>query len=164
MGMQYSLTPWGDFMMGTSGRWQRHLFLLVLSGLVACSAAENAEQLIALAEQAKQEERLHAAADLYHRAARLRPDDFNVQYETGLLYLQVANLSEAEEHLRRAIELRPEVAPARLNLGVVLLQAGDREASRQAFLEALRIGRRQGFESKTHGSLHAWDLRFLAGW
>jgi hypothetical protein len=28
----------------------------------------------------------------------------------------------------------------------------------------LAIGCRQGFESKTHESLHAWDLRSLAGW
>ncbi|MDQ3829723.1 MAG: hypothetical protein M3361_10540, partial [Candidatus Tectomicrobia bacterium] len=105
----------GGGMMGKSPRWGKGLLLLCLAFLVACSAAENAEQLIALAEQAKQEERLHAAADLYHRAAGLKPDDFNVQYGTGLLYLQVANLNAAEEHLRRAVELRPEFAPARLN-------------------------------------------------
>jgi tetratricopeptide (TPR) repeat protein len=132
-------------------RWRRKLWLLCLSILVACSASENAEKLIALAEQAKQEERLNVAADLYHRAAGLKPDDFNVQYGTGLLYLQVTNLSEAEEHLRRAIELRPAFAPARLNLGVVLLQAGDREAGRKAFLEALRIEPR--FPSKPRQSI-----------
>ena len=59
-------------------RWRRKLWLLCLSILVACSASENAEKLIALAEQAKQEERLNVAADLYHRAAGLKPDDFNV--------------------------------------------------------------------------------------
>jgi hypothetical protein len=45
-----------------------------------------------------------AAADLYQRAAGLTPEDFTVQYGTGLLSLQVTNLSEAEEHLRRAME------------------------------------------------------------
>jgi Flp pilus assembly protein TadD len=37
------------------------------------------------------------------------------------------------------MELRPESAPARLNLGVALLQLGDREAGRKELLEALRL-------------------------
>jgi Flp pilus assembly protein TadD len=77
---------------------------LCLALLVTCSSAENAEQLLALAESSKQAGRLSAAADLYHRVAGLKPEDFNVQYGTGLLYLQVAHLSEAKEHLRRAME------------------------------------------------------------
>jgi Flp pilus assembly protein TadD len=126
-------------MTGKYSRCRRGLVLLCLSLLVTCSSAENAEQLLALAESSKQAGRLSAAADLYHRAAGLKPEDFNVQYGTGLLYLQVTNLSEAEEHLRRAMELRPESAPARLNLGVALLQLGDREAGRKELPEALRL-------------------------
>ena len=40
------------------------------------------------------------------------------------------------------MELRPESAPARLNLGVALLQLGDREAGRKELLEALRLNLR----------------------
>jgi hypothetical protein len=37
------------------------------------------------------------------------------------------------------MELRPESAPAGLNLGVALLQLGDREAGRKKLLEVLRL-------------------------
>jgi hypothetical protein len=83
-------------MTGKSRRWQRHLFLLVLSGLVACSSAENAEKLIALAEQPRHEGQVNVAADLYHRAAELRPHDFHTQYRTALLYLQIDKGTENE--------------------------------------------------------------------
>jgi Flp pilus assembly protein TadD len=45
------------------------------------------------------------------------------------------------EVVRTAVvmELRPESAPARLNLSVALLQLGDREAGRKELPEALRL-------------------------
>jgi hypothetical protein len=76
-------------MMRKPARRQRYLLLFVLAGLLACSAAENVEKLMTSAETAKKEGQLHLAADLYHRAAGLRPHDFQIQYGTGLLYLQV---------------------------------------------------------------------------
>ena len=48
---------------------------------------------------------------MYHRAAGLKPEDFNVQYGTGLLYLQVTNLSEGEEWLE-ALRLDPRLTRA----------------------------------------------------
>jgi hypothetical protein len=132
--------PWSrGIMTEKSSRCRRGLVLLGLALLVACSAAENAEQLLALTAQSRQAGRLGAAADLSHHAAGLKPEDFTVQYGTGLLYRQVTNLSEAEEHLRRATELRPESAPARLNLGVAILHLGGREAGRKELPEALRL-------------------------
>ncbi len=80
--------------MRTPAWWQKHLLLLVLAGLCACSAAEDPEKLMASAEKAKEEGNLQVAADLYHRTAGLRPDDFQTQYWTGLLYLQVNNLEQ----------------------------------------------------------------------
>jgi hypothetical protein len=63
-------------MMRKPAWWQKNLLLLVLTGLCACSAADNPEKLMASTEKAKDEGNLHVATDLSHRAAELRPDDF----------------------------------------------------------------------------------------
>lgn len=81
------------------------------------------------------------AADQYHRVEELMPQDFHIQYQIAQLYLQLDNMNEAEEHLRKAIVLRPDVGPAHLNLGVVLLvllRRGETDEGRREFLEALR--------------------------
>ncbi len=46
--------------------------------LVAFGHAEDVEQLVAAAEQAEQGGQLDAAAELYHRAAASRPEDFSI--------------------------------------------------------------------------------------
>jgi hypothetical protein len=52
--------------------------------LVAFGHAEEADQLLARANQAEQVCQLDAAAELYHRAATMWPEDFNLRYAAGL--------------------------------------------------------------------------------
>lgn len=118
--------------------WRWYL-LLFAAFLVACDRAGEAERLLASAEQSRQAGQLKVAADLYHRAADLREGDFDTQYQAALLDLEVRNLDEAEGHLEKAVSLRPDFAPAHLNLGVVFVQRGQRAEGRKAFLDALRL-------------------------
>jgi hypothetical protein len=67
--------------------WRWSLGLLVAAFLVACDQAGEVERLVASAEQSRQAGQLKVAADLYHRAADLREDDFDTQYQTALLDL-----------------------------------------------------------------------------
>jgi tetratricopeptide (TPR) repeat protein len=107
--------------------------------LVAFGHAEEVEQLIARAKQAEQGGQLDAAAELYHRAAAVRPAGFNIQYGVGLHCVRLENWAEAEEHLAKALSLRPDFAPAHLNLGAVYSQNGQRKEARRAFTQAIRF-------------------------
>jgi tetratricopeptide (TPR) repeat protein len=118
--------------------WHGSLVLLVCAWLAGCRPSGPAEQLMALAEQARRDGQLQMAAALYHRAAELHPQPFHIHYRTALLYVQVENMPRAEEHLRKTLALKPDFGPAHVSLGVVLLRQGSREDSRRAFLEALR--------------------------
>ena len=116
--------------------WYRSLLLFACAVLAACSPSGQSEQLIALAEHARRDRQLLTAAELYHRAAELQPQQFQTHYRTALLSVQVNQLSRAEEHLRKALALKPDFGPAHVHLGIVLLQQGHREHSRQALLDA----------------------------
>jgi Flp pilus assembly protein TadD len=91
-------------------RWRGNLFVLLLSWLVSCGQGSNAEWLVASAQKAEQEGQLSIAAELYHRAAALKPDDFNTHYHAALLYLQLTRSDEAAEHLTKAAALKPDSA------------------------------------------------------
>jgi len=120
-------------------QWRDLLLLLACSFLFACDQARDAERLIAAGEESEKAGQLQVAADLYHRAAGLRPQDFDTQYRAALLDLRDGHFTAAEAHLRKTIALRPDFAPAHLNLGVALLQNGKKAEGRQELLEALRL-------------------------
>src|SRR5215813_5061517 len=84
--------------------------LLLLALLGACDQRREAERLMAFAAKAKQAGQPEVAADLYHRAATLTPHAFDLQYQAALLDLDVKKVNEAEEHLQKAVSLRPDVA------------------------------------------------------
>ena len=120
-------------------QWRSRLFPLVLVFLFACDQAREVERLITAAQEAEKAGQLEVAADLYHRAAGLKPHDFDLHYRAALLYLRAGHFPEAEEPLRKAIALRPGFGPAHLNLGAVLLQQGKKEEGRKELREALRL-------------------------
>jgi hypothetical protein len=55
----------------------RVVFLCLFPWLAASAHTGEVEQLLATAEQAEQSGQLDVAAVLYHRAAAIRPEDFN---------------------------------------------------------------------------------------
>jgi type IV pilus biogenesis/stability protein PilW len=74
---------------------------------------------------------LPAAMRELTKASELDPGNPEVDMALGLAYQARGDLSKAEEHLRRAIEKKPDYADARNNLGIVL-------AERRAWDEAIR--------------------------
>jgi type IV pilus biogenesis/stability protein PilW len=65
------------------------------------------------------------------KASELDPGNPEIDMTLGLAYKARGDMSKAEEHLRRAIDKKPDYADARNNLGVVL-------AGRKAWDEAIR--------------------------
>jgi type IV pilus biogenesis/stability protein PilW len=65
------------------------------------------------------------------KASELDPGNPDVEMALGLAYQARGDQSKAEEHLRRAIDKKPDYADARNNLGIVL-------AERKAWDEAIR--------------------------
>ena len=56
------------------------------------------------------------------KASELDPDNPEIDMTLGLAYQARGDLSKAEEHLRRAIDKKPDYADARNNLGIVLAE------------------------------------------
>jgi hypothetical protein len=88
--------------------------LCLFPWLVASGYTGEVDQLLAAAEQAEHGGQLDVAAELYHRAAAMQPENFNLQYTVGLHCLLIENWPEAEEHLKKTLSLRPDFAPAHL--------------------------------------------------
>jgi len=65
------------------------------------------------------------------KASELDPGNPEIDMVLGLVYQARGDMSKAEEHLRRAIDKKPDYADARNNLGIVL-------AGRKAWDEAIR--------------------------
>jgi len=57
-------------------------------------------------------------------AERFDPRDETIQHSLGVTYYEKGKIAEAEAHLRRAIELKPDFHEARYNLAVLLLRQG----------------------------------------
>lgn len=81
---------------------------------------------------------------------RTAPRCARASFNLGIIFAQRARgekdpaakagqLSTAAFFMRRAIEVQPDYAVARVNLGRVLKELGDKEAAREQFEEALRL-------------------------
>ena len=74
------------------------------------------------------EKRYEAARVEFRRLLSANPDNPDMFYAVGILSLQVSDTSEAEQHLRRFVELgRGDLDPARFYLGQIADQAGHPE-------------------------------------
>ena len=88
-------------------------------------------------------ERLTAEADQSHAGERL--DRFLSELMPSLSRARVQALikqghaEEAIKHLRRAIELMPELYPAHFNLGTALLNQHDLGAAKRCFEQAVAL-------------------------
>lgn len=64
-------------------------------------------------------------------ARRARPNDGNINYALGLAYNANGEKEEARTAFERAVRANNAPIPARLQLGLVALQLGDRAAARE---------------------------------
>lgn len=81
--------------------------------------------------------RLPEAAEQYAEAARIRPAAITLD-NLGYALLRMGRRDEALAHFRRAIDLQPDYAPARISLGTMLLDAGRVEEALQHYRVALQ--------------------------
>jgi O-antigen ligase len=80
----------------------------------------------------------------HERRLRSRPNDAWLLSELGGLYGMLGRLEDATSLLRRAIALRPDLAPAHENLGSALLLRGDVQGALAELDAAARLDPRNG--------------------
>ncbi len=82
-----------------------------------------------------------------------RPANVRAHHNLGLAELAAGRLPEAEQHLRRAVELDPAAPEPHYNLGVVLARAGRRQEALAAYREVLRLEPAHGASRRNLGDL-----------
>jgi tetratricopeptide (TPR) repeat protein len=80
----------------------------------------------------------HALA-LHEKLLRLGGPDADVFFNCGILAQNLSQTRRAVDYYREAIALRPNFAEALLNLGHALLDLGNREEARSAWIPALEL-------------------------
>jgi tetratricopeptide (TPR) repeat protein len=73
----------------------------------------------------------------YLSAKMLAPQDFRWVYLLGVLYQQTSQLEQAAGTLKRALEIRPNDAPAKLRLAQVYLELNETDSANPLFRESL---------------------------
>ena len=117
------------------------------------SSQSKEDPLAALFQQAKDaidRNDFPAALEPLQKYIAQRPDDPYAHFQLGYAYAGLKRWEEAKAEFSRAIALDPKMAPAYLNLGLVLMDTNPEEAA-QAFLQTADL---QPTESRP---------RFLAG-
>ncbi len=75
----------------------------------------------------------------FERAARLAPNDPEIEHNWGTVLLRRGDLDEARRHFEHAIELNPQSADSLYNLGVALEGLGRGDEAFARFTEAVAI-------------------------
>lgn len=103
--------------------------------------------------------RFDAALDFYNRALAINPDLATALNSKGFLLQDMDSMQEALVCFQRAVELAPEMAMARLNLGMAQLKVGDWEQGWENY-EARWTGSAEagkGSFSRPECALPQWD-------
>ncbi len=83
--------------------------------------------------------RYAAAAAELEQLLPYAPNSFEIHELLGLVYASLAEDAKAEQHLKTAVQLKPDSAVARTNLGTSLLRAGKTALAGEQFLKALQL-------------------------
>lgn len=122
--------------------WERNLYLqaILAEVLVAVGRLDDAEKaarralqrderfvpaMVALAKASLARGRGELAASILEQASAIDANDPEIQFLQGLAFRQQGRLLDALNAFRKAVELRPEYAEARMALGVQYLAAGN---------------------------------------
>ena len=108
--------------------------LLALAPVLGCASAQpgedeelnirKASSHFNLAADHADNGRIELALRELLAAARLDPGNPRIQHSLGIVYLQRGKIPEAELHLGRALEIRPDYGEARFNLSTLYLNQG----------------------------------------
>ena len=99
----------------------------------------SSDQLFIDAVQWHQAGRLSEAEHAYRRILIENPEHSDALHLLGVIALQTRNLEPALELIQKAVDLRPDGAVYRSNLGQVLEQMGRPKQAEQAYREAIAI-------------------------
>lgn len=83
--------------------------------------------------------RFAAAADKLEQLLPYAPNSFEIHELLGLVYASLSEDAKAQEHLKTAVQLKPDSAVARTNLGSSLLHAGKTALAGEQFLKAQQL-------------------------
>ena len=83
--------------------------------------------------------RYAAAADQLEHLLPYAPNSFEIHELLGLVYASMSEDAKAQEHLKIAVQLKPDSAVARTNLGTSLLHAGKTALAGEQFQKALQL-------------------------
>jgi tetratricopeptide (TPR) repeat protein len=121
--------------------------LLVLVPLIACAlcAASEDPQEQRLDQQYQAAVANYEAGRFAEAAAQLErllpyaPKSFEMHELLGMVYGSLSQSDKAIEHLKTAVQLKPDSPEARTNLGASLLHAGHAELAGEQFRKALAL-------------------------
>jgi cytochrome c-type biogenesis protein CcmH/NrfG len=87
---------------------------------LAAGSSRNAQQLLSVADQARDDRRWTEAVELYGQYLAVRPSDPAIWVQLGHAFKESGSLDEAEGAYNKSLELAPEVADTQLQLGRVI--------------------------------------------
>jgi tetratricopeptide (TPR) repeat protein len=136
--------------------WERNLYLqaILAEVLVAVGRIDEAEKaarralqrderfvpaMVALAKASLARGRGELAASILEQASAIDGNDPEIQYLQGRAYQTQGRLLDALNSYRRAVELRPEYAEARMALGIQYLAAGNYADALRQFEVTVRL-------------------------
>ena len=129
--------------MSKSSRYQLALIGTMLTCAILSSAQDPQKQKLDREYQSAVSDydggRYAAAADQLERLLPYAPNSFEIHELLGLVYASLSKDTNAEVHLKTAVQLKPDSAIARTNLGTSLLHAGKTALAGEQFLKALQL-------------------------
>jgi predicted O-linked N-acetylglucosamine transferase (SPINDLY family) len=102
-------------------------------------ASEDISELFAQAQEHHLARRFVEAEELYIQILRWNPKHADSLHLLGTIFAQTGKVTDAVDFLRRAIEIKPDRAPYRVNLGVVLQDLGKYGEARESYECAIFI-------------------------
>lgn len=92
---------------------------------------------------------------LWRKTVEVAPESARARNNLAGAYLQLRQLTAAEEQLATALRIRPDFAPARANLGKLYLDRGDLDSAEQALRAALAGGKEEAIPRLWLGVVYA---------
>ncbi|WP_299537409.1 hypothetical protein [Ulvibacterium sp.] len=83
---------------------------------------------------------------LYRKISKVYPNQWKVQYNTGLSYFKFAQFKKAMPFLNKTEKLKPDFAGTYLTRGFIYLKKGEKELAHNDFLKAKGLGAESNYE------------------
>ena len=134
---------WRRQTVSNKSRYQSVLLGTVLTCAILLSAQDPQKQKLDSEYQSAVSDydggRFASAADQLERLLPYAPKSFEIHELLGLVYASLSQDAKAEEHLKTAVQLKPDSAVARTNLGTSLLHEGKTALAGEQFNKALQL-------------------------